>query len=234
MQEETATSAMLRFEVQDTGIGITPEAMSRLFSAFEQADNSMTRKYGGTGLGLAITRRLADLMGGKVGADSTPCVGSTFWFSVKLKKNGTEALAPAANDVDAEAELRQRYAGQRILVVDDEPINREVALMQLEDVSLLTDTAEDGEEAVAMALKTDYAAILMDMQMPKLNGVDATRQIRQLPGYQDIPIIAMTANAFAEDKAQCLAAGMNDFLIKPFIPEALFAILLRALSRRQG
>jgi PAS domain S-box-containing protein len=234
MQEETATSAMLRFEVQDTGIGITPEAMSRLFSAFEQADNSMTRKYGGTGLGLAITRRLADLMGGKVGADSTPCVGSTFWFSVKLKKNGTEALAPAANDVDAEAELRQRYAGQRILVVDDEPINREVALMQLEDVSLLTDTAEDGEEAVAMALKTDYAAILMDMQMPKLNGVDATRQIRQLPGYQDIPIIAMTANAFAEDKAQCLAAGMNDFLIKPFNPEALFAILLRALSRRQG
>jgi PAS domain S-box-containing protein len=234
MQEETATSAMLRFEVQDTGIGITPEAMSRLFSAFEQADNSMTRKYGGTGLGLAITRRLADLMGGKVGADSTPCVGSTFWFSVKLKKNGTEALAPAANDVDAEAELRQRYAGQRILVVDDEPINREVALMQLEDVSLLTDTAEDGEEAVAMALKLDYAAILMDMQMPKLNGVDATRQIRQLPGYQHIPIIAMTANAFAEDKAQCLAAGMNDFLIKPFNPEALFAILLRALSRRQG
>jgi PAS domain S-box-containing protein len=234
MQEETATSAMLRFEVQDTGIGITPEAMSRLFSAFEQADNSMTRKYGGTGLGLAITRRLADLMGGKVGADSTPGVGSTFWFSVKLKKDGAEALAPAANDVDAEAELRQRYAGQRILVVDDEPINREVALMQLEDVSLLTDTAEDGEEAVAMALKTDYAAILMDMQMPKLNGVDATRQIRQLPGYQHIPIIAMTANAFAEDKAQCLAAGMNDFLIKPFNPEALFAILLRALSRRQG
>jgi PAS domain S-box-containing protein len=234
MQEETATSAMLRFEVQDTGIGITPEAMSRLFSAFEQADNSMTRKYGGTGLGLAITRRLADLMGGKVGADSTPGVGSTFWFSVKLKKDGAEALAPAANDVDAEAELRQRYAGQRILVVDDEPINREVALMQLEDVSLLTDTAEDGEEAVAMALKLDYAAILMDMQMPKLNGLDATRQIRQLPGYQDIPIIAMTANAFAEDKAQCLAAGMNDFLIKPFNPEALFAILLRALSRRQG
>jgi PAS domain S-box-containing protein len=231
-QEETADSVMLRFEVQDTGIGITPEAMARLFSAFEQADNSMTRKYGGTGLGLAITRRLADLMGGKVGADSTPGVGSTFWFSVKLKKGGAEALAPAATDVEAEAELRQRYTGQRILVVDDEPINREVAQMQLEDVDLLTDTAEDGEEAVAMALKTDYAAILMDMQMPKLNGVDATRQIRQLPGYQDIPIIAMTANAFAEDKAQCLAAGMNDFLIKPFIPEALFAILLRALSRR--
>jgi signal transduction histidine kinase/ActR/RegA family two-component response regulator len=234
MQEETAESVQLRFEVQDTGIGITPEAMARLFSAFEQADNSMTRKYGGTGLGLAITRRLADLMGGKVGADSTAGVGSTFWFTVKLKKSDKSTSAPTPTVVDAEAELRQRYAGQRILVVDDEPVNREVALMQLEDVDLLADTAEDGLEAVAMTRKNSYAAIFMDMQMPKLNGVEATQQIRQLPGYRDIPIIAMTANAFAEDKAQCLAAGMNDFLIKPFIPEELFAILLRALSGRKG
>jgi PAS domain S-box-containing protein len=234
MQEETAESVMLRFEVQDTGIGITPEAMARLFSAFEQADNSMTRKYGGTGLGLAITRRLAELMGGKVGADSTAGVGSTFWFTVILKKGGEVAAAPTATAVDAEAEIRQRYAGQRILLVDDEPVNREVTLIQLEDLELLIDTAEDGEEAVAMARKTRYAAIFMDMQMPKLNGVEATQQIRQLPGYQDTPIIAMTANAFAEDKAQCLAAGMNDFLTKPFIPEALFVILLRALSGREG
>jgi CheY-like chemotaxis protein len=134
--------------------------------------------------------------------------------------------------VDAEAELRQRYAGQRILVVDDEPVNREVALMQLEDVDLLADTAEDGAEAVAMARKNNYAAIFMDMQMPKLNGIEATLQIRQLPGYRDTPIIAMTANAFAEDKARCFDAGMNDFLIKPFNPEELFATLLRALSRR--
>jgi CheY-like chemotaxis protein len=173
-------------------------------------------------------------MGGKVGADSTAGVGSTFWLTVKLKKGGAAALALAATDVDAEAELRERYAGQRILLVDDEPINREVAFMQLEDAGLLVETAVDGEEAVAMARKTRYAAIFMDMQMPKLNGVEATQQIRQLPGYQDIPIIAMTANAFAEDKAQCLAAGMNDFLTKPFIPMKLFAILLRALSRREG
>ncbi|MEF8756544.1 MAG: response regulator [Accumulibacter sp.] len=232
MQEEAAASVMLRFEVQDTGIGIAPEAMARLFSAFEQADNSMTRKYGGTGLGLTITRRLAESMGGKVGADSTPGVGSTFWLTVKLKKCGAAALAPAVSD--AEAELMRRYAGQRVLVVEDEPINREVALMQLEAVGLVADTAENGEEAVAMARKTRYAAILMDMQMPQLNGVEATRQIRQLPGYQDIPIIAMTANAFAEDKAQCLAAGMNDFLSKPFIPKELFAILLQGLSRREG
>jgi len=233
-QEETADSVTVRFEVQDTGIGITPESMARLFSAFEQADNSMTRKYGGTGLGLAITRRLAELMGGKVGADSTPGVGSTFWFSVKLSKREEAAAATQEASVDAEAEIRQRYAGQRILVVDDEPINLEIVLIQLEEIDLLVDTAVDGAEAVEMARKNRYAAIFMDMQMPKLNGVDATRQIRQLPGYQHIPIIAMTANAFAEDKALCLAAGMNDFLLKPFNPDELFAILLREVSRPDG
>jgi PAS domain S-box-containing protein len=233
-QEETDDSVLVRFEVTDTGIGITPEAMSRLFSAFEQADNSMNRKYGGTGLGLAITQRLAELMGGEVGADSTAGVGSTFWFTVKLTKGDEAAVAPTATAVDAEAELRQHYAGQRILVVDDEPINREVALMQLEAVDLVADTAEDGAEAVAMARKNSYAAIFMDMQMPKLNGIEATQEIRQLPGYRDTPIIAMTANAFAEDKAKCLQAGMNDFLIKPFNPGQLFAVLLRSLSRSEG
>ena len=232
-QEETADSVLVRFEVRDTGIGIEPDAMSRLFSTFEQADNSMTRKYGGTGLGLAITRRLAQLMGGEAGADSTPGVGSTFWLTVKLKK-GDEAMASPATAVNAEAVIRQRYSGQRILVVDDEPINREVALIQLEAVDLVLDTAEDGAEAVTMARKSSYAAIFMDMQMPKLNGLEATQEIRQLPGYRDTPIIAMTANAFAEDKERCRQAGMNHFLIKPFNPDQLFAVLLRALSRSEG
>jgi PAS domain S-box-containing protein len=231
-QEETADSVKVRFEVEDTGIGISPEAMSRLFSAFEQADNSMNRKYGGTGLGLAITRRLAELMGGEAGADSTPRLGSTFWFTVKLMKSCEAAEAPTATAVDAEAEIRQRYAGQRILVVDDEPINREVALIQLDAVGLVADTAEDGAEAVALVQKCSYAAIFMDMQMPKLNGLEATQEIRQLPGYRYTPIIAMTANAFAEDKARCIEAGMNDFLIKPFNPDQLFATLLRSLSQR--
>jgi CheY-like chemotaxis protein len=233
-QAETDDSVMVRFEVTDTGIGIAPEAMSRLFSAFEQADNSMNRKYGGTGLGLAITRRLAELMGGEVGAESTPGVGSTFWFRVKLTKSGETSKAPTETAVDAEAEIRQRYAGHRVLVVDDEPVNREVAVMQLEAVDMAVDTAEDGAEGVALARKNSYAAIFMDMQMPKLNGIEATREIRQIPGCRDTPIIAMTANAFAEDKEQCLKAGMNEFLIKPFNPDQLFAILLRALSQRQG
>jgi PAS domain S-box-containing protein len=231
LQEESAEAVMVRFEVQDTGIGIEPEAMARLFNAFEQADNSMTRRYGGTGLGLAITRRLAELMGGKVGADSTAGVGSTFWFTTKLKKNAVASAHPAAREADAETLLRQRHAGRRILVVDDEPINREVAQMQLEAVGLLVDTAQDGAEALAWARVTSYAAIFMDMQMPKLNGLDATRQIREMHGYQQTPIIAMTANAFAEDKARCLEAGMSDFLIKPFDPDTLFATLLRELSR---
>jgi two-component system sensor histidine kinase/response regulator len=234
LQGETSDAAMLRFEVRDSGIGIEPEALSRLFSAFEQADNSMNRRYGGTGLGLAITRRLAELMGGEAGAQSTPGVGSNFWFSVRLRKGGDAAAASTATAVDAEAQLRQRYCGQRVLVVDDEPTNREIALMQLEAAGLLADSAEDGAEAVAMARKNSYAAILMDMQMPTLNGLEATRQIREIPGCRQTPIIAMTANAFAEDKAKCFEAGMNDFLVKPFSPDALFLAVLRALSRRDS
>jgi CheY-like chemotaxis protein len=127
--------------------------------------------------------------------------------------------------------IHQRYAGSRILVADDEPINREIAQMLLEDIGLLIDTAEDGEMAVALAKITNYAAILMDMQMPKVNGLEATQQIREIPGAQQIPIIAMTANAFAEDKVLCMAAGMNDFLIKPFNPDVLFSILLKWLNQ---
>ncbi|MCX7180758.1 MAG: ATP-binding protein, partial [Proteobacteria bacterium] len=130
-QEETADTVLVSFEVSDTGIGIAPEILPRLFSAFEQADHSTTRKYGGTGLGLAITRRLAELMGGEVGADSTPGVGSTFWFTARLKKSGEVATTDAVIQGNAETRIRQHHAGSRILVVDDEPINREIAHIQL-------------------------------------------------------------------------------------------------------
>ncbi|MCX7149866.1 MAG: PAS domain S-box protein [Rhodocyclales bacterium] len=233
-QEETAESVLVRFEVTDTGIGIAPETMQRLFSAFEQADNSMTRKYGGTGLGLAITRRLAGLMGGEVGADSTPGIGSTFWFTARLRKGEEAVVTEAFVHGDAETLIRQQHAGSRILVVDDEPINREVAKLQLEAVGLVVDMAEDGAEAIALARKTAYAAIFMDMQMPVVNGLEATQQIRKLSGYAQIPIIAMTANALPDDKARCLTAGMNDFLIKPFDPATMFAILLPWLVPRDG
>ena len=233
-EAEDKHSVLLKIEVTDQGIGISAEQQGLLFHAFIQADGSMNRKYGGTGLGLAISRQLALLMGGDAGMVSTEGRGSTFWFTARLKKGKKVVAAPLPERVDAQALIRQRYCGQRILVVDDEPINLEVSLLQLEAVDLVVDTAEDGSEAVALARKTDYAAIFMDMQMPNVNGLDATRAIRQLPGYRHTPIIAMTANAFDEDRAKCLEAGMNDFLIKPFNPDELFAVLLRALSRSEG
>jgi CheY-like chemotaxis protein len=220
----------LRFEVEDTGVGIAPDALPRLFKAFEQADNSTTRKYGGTGLGLAITRRLAELMGGTVGVESTLGVGSTFWFTARLKKSARALPTPATLPIDTESALRERFAGQHILVVDDEPLNLEVARIQLENARLVVATAQDGVEAIALAGKTAYAAILMDIQMPRLNGLDATRQIRQLPGYQHTPIIAMTANVFAEDRSRCMQAGMSDYMAKPFDCETIYVTLLRGLD----
>jgi len=234
LQEETDSAVVVRFEVEDQGVGIAAEAIPRLFSAFEQADNSTTRKFGGTGLGLAITRHLAELMGGGVGVRSEAGRGSLFWFTVKLKKyERLDAPTDAAqNDSDAGSEeaLRQRHFGKRILVVDDDPMNREVAEVTLSVTGLVVDSAEDGLQAVQMVKNSDYAIVLMDVQMPCMDGLLATRKIRDLPGRKKLPIIAMTANAFLEDRGNCLGAGMNDFLFKPFDPEALYATLLKWLD----
>ena len=234
-EEETDVSVLVRFEVQDTGIGIPPEVQSRLFSAFEQADNSTTRKYGGTGLGLAITRRLAELMGGEVGVDSAPGAGSTFWFTVCLKKRSVLVEPPLslpAGFADPEFLIREHYQGVCVLIVDDEPVNLLVFQGLLENTGLVVDTAEDGVQAIHRAKEKSYALILMDMQMPKLNGLEATRQIRELPGYRETPILALTANAFFEDRLSCIEAGMNDFLTKPCDPALLFSTLLKHLDLR--
>ena len=234
--EETAREAVIRFEVQDTGIGISADTIGRLFTAFEQADNSTTRQYGGTGLGLAITRKIAQLMQGEAGAESTPGQGSTFWFSVRLNKvDGTDEESSSDGADAPEAVLQREFSTARVLLVDDEPINREITQMLLGDVGILADQAEDGRQAVQAAKDHDYAVILMDMQMPVMDGLTATREIRAGTRHRQTPIIAMTANAFNEDKARCLAAGMNDFITKPVNPEHLFATLLHWLQQaRQG
>ncbi len=372
--ETAVDSVLLRFEVSDTGIGISPEVLPRLFQAFEQADTSTTRRFGGTGLGLVITRRLAILMGGDAGAESTPGVGSTFWLTARLGRvntdkeryliptlrgkralvvddtpaarlvhsqllrmtgmdsetvasgpeamekcvaavesdkpfdlvlvdllmpdidgfetlallrsaplqpiplmwlvtasgdevimddarergfdevllkplsiatlhesltrhlamltgNGVASAAESPSGETVELTLRRDYAQCRLLLVEDEPINREVAAIMLDDVGLVTELAENGKEAVDRVKVKAFDLILMDMQMPVLDGVEATRMIRQLPNGKTVPILAMTANAFSADREACLVAGMNDFLTKPVDPNKLYAAVLAWLSQ---
>lgn len=230
--DETPDEVLVKFSVTDTGIGIPADALPRLFQAFEQADSSTTREYGGTGLGLAITERLARLMGGTVGVTSVEGQGSTFWLTARLEKAANGVSQPNETpDIDnAEQLLKIDFTGRRLLLVEDEPINQMVAEEMLMDVGLIIDIANNGREAVAKASSVQYDLILMDMQMPILDGVGATKEIRRLPKYTQTPILAMTANAFSEDRAECLAAGMNDFLSKPVVPEKFYSKLHYWLS----
>jgi signal transduction histidine kinase/CheY-like chemotaxis protein len=230
----TDTSITVRFEVEDTGVGIAQSAIPKLFSAFEQADASLTRNYGGTGLGLVITKKIAEQMGGSAGVTSIEGQGSTFWFTATLHRVQHTIYGKPQSEAGIAEESLRELGGIRILVVDDEPVNRVIVKILFDEVGLGIDLAEDGQEAIEMASSVRYDLILMDMQMPRLDGLAATQRIRKLSGYENVPILAMTANAFVEHQEKCFEAGMNDFITKPVRPEKLFKTILRWLSKSNG
>ena len=231
-EEEGQHSLLVRLEVSDQGIGIRPEEQALLFRAFTQADGSRTRKYGGTGLGLVISKRLAQLMGGDVGTLSEPGVGSTFWATVRLRRALTTTPEDQCPECESPREsLKRFFKGRRILVVEDDPMNQEVVCCLLENAGLRTVLTSNGQEALERIQPESFALVLMDIQMPVMDGLDATRAIRAMPGMAEIPILALTANAFDNERQQCLEAGMNDHIGKPVAPDVLYASVLRWLMK---
>jgi two-component system sensor histidine kinase/response regulator len=229
---------MLRFSVQDTGIGLATEQIARLFRSFSQADASTTRRYGGTGLGLAISSKLATLMGGEVGVQSVPGEGSTFWFTARLDIAEAQASGYAASTVQPGADALHVCHGARVLLVEDNEINQEIAKALLEeDAGVVVDVAWNGAESLDKVRQGDYDLVLMDMQMPVMDGVSAAREIRRMGQFGHLPIVALTANAMAQDRQRCLDAGMNDVLTKPIELAELSRVLRQwlapACARRQ-
>jgi signal transduction histidine kinase/CheY-like chemotaxis protein/HPt (histidine-containing phosphotransfer) domain-containing protein len=249
IEAEPPGAQVLRFAVRDTGIGIAPDALGRLFQPFAQADGSTTRRYGGTGLGLVISKRLVELMGGQLGVMSEPGEGSVFWFTARLERSAL--TAPPVSPVPREAPPPEVAAADapvpspgpaspaappavpvtpsrgRLLVAEDNLVNQKVAARILERMGFEVDVAGTGDEAVAAARRQTYAAILMDGQMPHTDGFEATRIIRAREGTRHTPIIALTASAMTGDRERCLAAGMDDYVPKPIGPEQLEAVLRR-------
>jgi two-component system, sensor histidine kinase and response regulator len=226
----TDAEVMVRFEVRDNGIGMTEAQVALLFQSFQQADTSTTRRYGGTGLGLAIGKQLAGLMGGDVGVTSRPGEGSTFWFTARLRP----ALADSSAAIETNTAESDRAAirGAQILLVEDNALNQEVARGLLEDVGAEVCTASNGQEALHRMAERHFDCVLMDVQMPVMDGLQATRFIRADPRLAQTPVLAMTAHARREDRLVCLEAGMNDFMTKPVLPKLLYACLARWLTPR--
>jgi signal transduction histidine kinase/CheY-like chemotaxis protein/HPt (histidine-containing phosphotransfer) domain-containing protein len=230
---ETDAESLLRFSVKDTGIGIAKEKQQLMFQKFSQADASTTRKYGGTGLGLAIAKQLTGLMGGEIGVDSEKGKGSEFWFTARFAKQaGQKRNVAPSGPFPAIAEMR--WGTVRILLAEDNIVNQQVALGILNNLGLRADAVADGAEAVKALASFTYDLVLMDVQMPEMDGLEATRQIRSPDSSvrnHQLPIIAMTAHAIQGDREKFLAAGMNDYVAKPISPQVLAAVLKKWLPQ---
>ena len=228
---EDKTSCHVRFEVQDTGIGIGGAEQAKLFQPFQQLDASSTRQYGGTGLGLAICRQLAGMMpDGAIGVDSVPGQGSTFWFSVRLDKSSQPCCAENDNGAGISPDILAAINGAHILLVENNLFNQQVATEFLEKAGATVCVAQNGKEALGLLDNDNFACVLMDIQMPVMDGFEATRLIRANPDLAGMCVIAMTASASERDRERCLDAGMNDFIGKPFRPHAFYATVARCLS----
>lgn len=230
---------VVRFEVRDTGIGLTEEQIARLFQSFSQADASTTRKYGGSGLGLSISKTLVELMGGQIGVESTPGVGSRFFFTTRFgvamsdhlseDRNNRQVLR-IANEPSRDVQAIQRILGGRVLLVEDNEINQQVACELLERNGLAVTIAANGIEALAALNAEDFDLVFMDIQMPEMDGFQATAEIRADTRFQNLPIVAMTAHALVSDVEDCLEAGMDDHIAKPIDPDMLFDVLVRWMN----
>jgi CheY-like chemotaxis protein len=231
VEEQDHAWIRLRFDVVDTGCGVSSEAQARLFNAFEMGDTALSRRSGGTGLGLAITRLLAENMGGTTGVLSTVGQGSDFWFTVRLKVS--DVPPDSRFEFEDLGSLKQRvsalHANRRVLVVDDDPVNREIACHLLELAGLSVDAASGGTAAVEMASVTRYDLVLMDIQMADMDGFEATRQIRRTNLGLKTPIVAMTANAFGAGQDPYAESGIDEALVKPVRPQALYRCVLKWL-----
>ena len=227
--EEQDKQLLLRFEVHDTGIGMTEEQITNLFQAFHQANATITRKYGGTGLGLAICRQLVELMGGQIGVESEYGQGSTFWFVVPLGKVSQQEGELEEHDDGNPFSILN---GASVLLAEDNPFNQQVATEMLERVGVAVTLANNGIEALDWLRKSHFDCVLMDMQMPEMDGLEATRQLRADPQIAAICVVAMTANASADDRAACFEAGMDAFVTKPVNPAEMYTVVARCLRKQ--
>ncbi|MEY2505512.1 MAG: hypothetical protein QOG27_1792, partial [Verrucomicrobiota bacterium] len=237
VDRQTEEMASLRFQIADSGIGINAETQARLFHAFTQADGSTTRRYGGTGLGLAICKQLVEKMHGEIGVESSVGAGSTFWFTVELSRQSKNIATIAPPDPKTRPggfQMEANHVGKsvqplRVLIAEDNAVNRFIATAQLGKLGYAVDSASNGLEALEAFGRIPYDIILMDCQMPELDGYEATRRLREQPGHQPY-IIAMTANAMQGDRELCLAAGMDNYISKPVRIAELKAVLDEAKS----